>query len=178
MNSLLTPEDFMKEKPLSLEEKVNILFDDFKSNLQPLFSGNNLHYSPVNEKEYQDNPIFKNDWLKRQSYYNQGGQDHNYNLKNKDVIFESLKLCRSWNTYIIYNRKNYEKIGFWISMYYDTEETKFINYQLIKFSKNVYCLEEEIYKKGDIIVFDKFNRIVRPTTEEEITDNLKNKKKF
>ena len=178
MNSLLTPEDFMKEKPLSLEKKVNILFDDFKSNLQPLFSGNNLNYSPVNEKEYQDNPIFKNDWLKIIINSNKGGSDHNYNLKNKDVIIESLKLCRTWNTYIIYNPKNYEKIGFWFSMYYDTEETKLINYQLIKFSKNVYCSDEEIYKKGDIIVFDKINRIVRPTTEEEITDNLKNKKKF
>ena len=64
MNSLLTPEDFMKEKPLSLEEKVNILFEDFKSNLQPkLFSGNNLHHSQVNEKEYEDNIIFKNYWF-------------------------------------------------------------------------------------------------------------------
>ena len=176
MNSLLTPEDFMKEKPLSLEEKVNILFDDFKSNLQPLFSGNNLHYSPVNEKEYQDNPIFKNYWLKSYTYSDSGGID--YNLKNKDFIIESLKLCMNWYTYIIYNPKNYEKIGFWISMHYDTEETKNEIYELIKFSKNVYCSEEEIYKKGDIIVFDKYNKIVRPTTEEEITDNLKNKKKF
>ena len=176
MNSLLTPEDFMKEKPLSLEEKVNLLFEDFKSNLQPLFSGNNLHYSLVNEKEYQDNPIFKNYWLKSYTHKDSGGID--YNFKNKEIIIESLNLCKCWHSYNIYNPKNYEKIGFWIYMYFYSEELGNSYYDLIKFTKDIYCSKEEIYKKGDIIVFDKYNKIVRPTTEEEITDILTNKKKF
>ena len=77
-----------------------------------------------------------------------------------------------------YNPKNYEKIGFWIDLNYDTEETINESYQLIKFSRDVYCSTEEIYKKGDILVFDKYNKIVRSTTEEEITDIITNKKKF
>ena len=176
MNSLLTPEYFMKEKPLSLEEKVNILFEDFKSNLQPLFSGNNLHYSQVNEKEYQDNPIFKNYWLKSYTYSDSGGIDYNFN--NKEIIIESLNLCKFWHSNSIYNPENFKKIGFWINMYFYSEELGNSYYNLIKFSRDVYCSKEEIYKKGDIIVFDKHNKIVRPTSEEEITDILTNKKKF
>mgnify|MGYP003682127263 CR=1 FL=1 len=164
-------------KPIKFLVIFSLLFS-----VNNLHCGNNLHYSPVNEKEYQDNPIFKNDWLKSPGYSNKKVQD--YNFKNKDVIIESLKLCIYWHSYIIYNPKNYEKIGFWINMYYTArvvpkkEIFEKILFDLIIFSKNVYCSEEEIYKKGDIIVFDKFNRIVRPTTEEEITDNLTNKKKF
>ena len=176
MNSLLTPEDFMKEKSLSLEEKVNILFEDFKSNLQPLFSGNNLHYSPVNEKEYQDHPIFKNYWLKSYTNSDYGGQNHNF--KNKEKIIESLELSKIWYSYSIYNPKNFDKIGVWINMNFYSEELGNSYYNLIKFSRDVYCSKEEIYKKGDIIVFDKYNKIVRPTTEEEITDIITNKKKF
>jgi len=59
MNSLLTPEDFMKEKPLSLEKKVNILFDDFKSNLRPLFCGNNLYYIQSMKKNIKIIPYLK-----------------------------------------------------------------------------------------------------------------------
>ena len=39
MNSLLTPDFFKKDTQLKLEEKVNIMFDSWKSTLHPLFIG-------------------------------------------------------------------------------------------------------------------------------------------
>ena len=182
MNSLLTPNEFIKYKPLTMEEKVNIMFGSWKSTLTPLFISNNL-YNSTKDSYFTEHSIFKNEWFKESSRgCETGGKEYarcNNSIKeeNKDSIIEGLKLSQAWHSYNIFNAKNYEKIGFWFDIYLH-DYTQPNTYHLIKFIKDVYCSDEEIYKKNDIILFDNLNNLVRITTDEEIKYIIENKKKF
>ena len=175
MNSLLTPDFFKKDTELTLEEKVNIMFDSWKSTLRPLFIGNNFYYTAIEEKEFTYNPIFKNNWFKLSQYSEIGGTDYNTRIKeqNGDLIIKSLNIANHWLSYDVYSVNKYEKIGIWF--YVDikcSSPEKNYYFDLIKFSKDVYGSEKEVYKKNDIILFDKSNKIVRFITEEEIKNTI------
>ena len=175
MNSLLTPDFFKKDTELTLEEKVNIMFDSWKSTLRPLFIGNNFYYTAIEEKEFTYNPIFKNNWFKLSQYSEIGGTDYNTRIKeqNGDLIIKSLNIANHWLSYDVYSVNKYEKIGIWF--YVDikcSSPEKNYYFHLIKFSKDVYGSEKEVYKKNDIILFDKSNKIVRFITEEEIKNTI------
>ena len=185
MNSLLTPEDFVKEKPLSLEEKVNILFEDFKSTLFPIFMGTKLFYGEKNliyskkEEYYEENIIFKNKWFINNNFcVYKDIEGKKYSSDNEFLLSKCLDISNYYYARYIYSLPKFKTIGYLIRLFYYSTDLGKSSYTIIKFSRDVYCSKEEIYKKGDIIVFDKYNKIVRPTTEEEITDILTNKKKF
>ena len=186
MNYLLKLGDFVNEDYLSSEKKVNILFEDFKSTLYPLFKKNNLFYGEKNllwskkEERYDNNIIFENKWFINNNFCEFKGLEFNKkNILNDDFLLsEGLNLSQFWYARYIYNLPKCETIGILIRLFYYSNDLGKSSYTLIKFNKNVYCSEKEKYTKGDIIVFDKYNRTVRPTKEDEITDILKNKKKF
>ena len=179
MNSLLTPDFFKKDKQLTLEEKVNIMFESWRSTLHPLFTGHKFYYTAIEEKEFKYNPIFKNNWFKLSQFSEMGGTDYNTRIKeqNADLIIKSLNIANYWYSYEVYSANKYDKIGIWFNVYIkcsSTEKNYYID--LIKFSKDVYSSENELYKKDDIILFDKYNKIVRFITEEEIKNTIETRK--
>ena len=181
MNSLLTPEFFKKDKELTLEEKVNIMFDSWKSTLQPLFVGNDFYDTNIAHKiDFKYDQIFKNNWVKCKQICEMGGKDYITIIKNKDIIIKYLDIANSWYSYDIYSNNKYDKIGIWYHVYINTglphPETSYY-FDLIKFSKDVIGVEKELYKKDDIILFDRYNKIVRITSEEEIKKIIKTKQK-
>ena len=179
MNSLLTPDFFKKDTELTLEEKVNIMFDSWKSTLRPLFEGNNFYNTAIEEKEFTYNPIFKNNWFKLSQVSETGGKDYNTRIKeqNDNLIIKSLNIAKYWYSYDVYSANKYDKIGIWFHVYIESgspEKNYYID--LIKFSKDVHGSEKEVYKKDDIILFDKSNKIVRFITEEEIKNTIETRK--
>ena len=181
MNSLLTPDFFKKDTQLKLEEKVNIMFDSWKSTLHPLFIGNKFYYTTIEEKEkeFTYNPIFKNNWFKLSQFSEMGGKDYNTRIKeqNKDLVIKSLNIAKFWHSYDVYSANKYDKIGIWFNVYIESgSPEKNYYFDLIKFSKDVYGSEKEVYKKDDIILFDKYNKIVRFITEEEIKNTIETRK--
>jgi len=210
---------FKTDEQLTTEEKVNIMFDSWKSTLHPLFEGNNFYYimsKDVNHKQYlgssidtedfKNHQIFKNNWFQSHQFCERGGNGSNnpdtrkdtnfhpyyynrFNVKIKEqhdnLIIKSLSLASSWHCYNIYSDNKYDNIGFWFDVMYtgtikDKNGNNFTTFKdrhfyLIKFSKNVYGSEKELYKKADIILFDKYNKIVRYTTEHEIKNILEKK---
>ena len=180
MNSLLTPDFFKKDTELTLEEKVNIMFDSWKSTLRPLFIGNKFYYTAIEEKEFTYNPIFKNNWFKLSQFSEMGGKDYNTRIKeqNGDLIIKSLNIANHWHSYDVYSANKYDKIGIWFNVYIKCSSTDLTKcyFDLIKFSKDVHGSEKEVYKKDDIILFDKSNKIVRFITEEEIKNTIETRK--
>ena len=182
MNSLLTPDFFKKDTELTLEEKVNIMFDSWRSTLHPLFIGNKFYYTTIEEKEkeFTYNPIFKNNWFKLSQFSEMGGKDYNTRIKeqNGDLIIKSLNIANNWHSYDVYSANKYDKIGIWFNVYIKCSSTDLTKcyFDLIKFSKDVYGSEKEVYKKNDIILFDKSNKIVRFITEEEIKNTIETRK--
>ncbi len=176
MNSLLTPEFFKKDTELTLEEKVNIMFDSWKNTLIPLFVGNDFYNATIaNKIDFKYDHIFKNNWVKCTTCCEIGGKDY----INKDII-KYLDIANTWYSYDVYSNNKYDKIGIWYNVYINTAlphpETSYY-FDLIKFSKDVYGVEKELYKKDDIILFDRYNKIVRITSEEEIKKIIKTKQK-
>jgi len=178
MNTLLTPDFFKKDTELTLEEKVNIMFDSWKSTLHPLFIGNRFNNTAI-EEEFTYNPIFKNNWFKLSQFSEMGGKDYYTRIKeqNDNLIIKSLNIANYWHSYDVYSANKYDKIGVWFNVYIkcSTDLTK-CYFDLIKFSKDVYGSEKEVYKKNNIILFDKSNKIVRFITEEEIKNTIETRK--
>ena len=168
MSKLLTPEDFMKERPLCLEEKVNILFENFKSNLHYLFTENNLSIN--SEKNiWEDNIIFENEWLQEEHYSKQMCNNPRF-LENN--LFRRINISGLyWSSNNIYDSKDYQKIGLILNISWYKLNNKNIN--IIYFIKDVYGKNGELYKKDTIIIFNNYSGKIEIVEEEELEEYIK-----
>ena len=113
MSQLITPDFFMKDKPLSLERKINILFEYYESNLKYLFINNKV--SNMQDTEWKEHKILKNDWLLEDKLclYADSTNKHNLYIKKELKELNIINNISHFGGNYILEPKTYKKIAIW-----------------------------------------------------------------
>lgn len=163
MSQLITPDFFMKDKPLSLERKINILFEYYKGSLKYLFINNKV--STLQDTEWKEHKILKNDWLLEDKMCLYADSTNKLQNLYKTKELKELNIINNISYYTgfyVLEPKTYKKIAIWYYIYKDSKYHYFI-----KFLQDVYTIEREIYKKDSYIYFDKLTGNIKEITDEE-----------